>query len=389
MSTYADPATVVPLEHETRLFIDGQLRDSASGATAQNINPATEDVLGVYANAGAADMERAINAARRAFDYTEWSTDRGFRQHCLMQLHEALQHDKEHFRHELVAEGGVPISSTNFHLDWPLSEGISWPAKFISAFAWERPLPDSDLMGFSHHRRVIKEPVGVVGAIAPWNFPVEIIVNKLGQILATGNTVVLKPAIETPWNALRFGRLIAEHTDIPAGVVNIVTTTDNACAQLLVTDARVDMISFTGSSAVGQRIQELSGATMKRNLLELGGKSAYLVLEDAEMDTALPGCVGALVHSGQGCALATRMLVPRTVYEQAVEVATAIFAATAVGDPTDPATFCGPLISARQRDGCSATSTPRPRRADGSPPAVALRRGSSAATSSRPPSSPT
>ncbi|EUA51518.1 aldehyde dehydrogenase family protein [Mycobacterium xenopi 3993] len=147
-------------------------------------------------------------------------------------------------------------------------------------------------------------------AITPWNFPFEIISNKMGQILATGNTMVLKPAIETPWSALRWGRIIAEKTDIPAGVVNIVPASDNDIAQRLVTDPRIDMISFTGSTAVGRLIQRLSGDTMKRTLLELGGKSAYIVLDDADMSVALPGCMGALIHSGQGCALATRMLVP-------------------------------------------------------------------------------
>ncbi|EUA39084.1 aldehyde dehydrogenase family protein [Mycobacterium avium subsp. avium 2285 (R)] len=197
---------------------------------------------------------------------------------------------------------------------------------------------------------MVKEPMGVVAAITPWNFPFEIITNKIGQILATGNTMVLKPAMETPWSALRFGRIIAEKTDIPAGVVNIVPAADNAVAQRLLTDARTDMISFTGSTSVGVLIQQLSAETMKRNLLELGGKSAYLLLEDADLTATLPGCVGALMHSGQGCALTTRILVPQSMYEQAVELISAVFASVAVGDPADPATFVGPLISAKQRD---------------------------------------
>ena len=205
-------------------------------------------------------------------------------------------------------------------------------------------------MGVPYNRVVVKEPMGVVGAITPWNFPFEIISNKVGQILATGNTMVLKPAIETPWSALRWGRIIAEKTDIPAGVVNIVPASNNDIAQVLATDPRTDMVSFTGSTAVGKLIQRLSGDTMKRNMLELGGKSAYLLLDDADMDMALPGCIGALMHSGQGCALATRMLVPRSHYDQAVEVASATFGALAVGDPSDPNTFCGPLVSAKQRD---------------------------------------
>jgi aldehyde dehydrogenase (NAD+) len=201
-----------------------------------------------------------------------------------------------------------------------------------------------------YNRVVVKEPMGVVGAITPWNFPFEIISNKVGQILATGNTMVLKPAIETPWSALRWGRIIAEKTDIPAGVVNTVPASDNDIAQRLLTDPRIDMISFTGSTAVGSLIQRLSADTMKRNLLELGGKSAYIVLDDADMSVALPGCMAALMHSGQGCALTTRMLVPRLHYDQAVEVATATFAAIGVGDPSDPTNFCGPLVSAKQRD---------------------------------------
>jgi aldehyde dehydrogenase (NAD+) len=336
---------------ETRMLVDGILRASASGSTIVNVNPATEEVLGTCTDAGAADMDQAIDAARRAFDVGDWAVDHEFRRRCLLQLHDALQTEKEDMRAELVAEVGCPVSSTYIaQLDWPLADGIKWPADYISEFAWQRALPDAALLGTPYHRMVVKEPVGVVGAIAPWNFPAEIITNKLGQILATGNTLVLKPAFETPWSALRFGRIIAEHTDIPAGVVNIVPTSDNSIAQELITDPRVDMVSFTGSSAVGRLIQGLSGTTMKRTLLELGGKSAYIVLDDADLDIALPGCLGALIHSGQGCALATRMLVPAHLYERAVEVATSTFAAVGVGDPTDPVNFCGPLVSAKQRD---------------------------------------
>ena len=269
---------------ETRLYIDGQLRMSSTGQTVDNLNPATEEVLGVCTDAGAQDMAAAIAAARRAFDTTDWSTNRELRQRCLQQLHDALQEDKEQMRAELVAEVGCPVSTTYIaQLDWPLADGIAYPARLISEFAWQRALPDGALMGAPYHRSVVKEPIGVVGAITPWNFPVEIITNKVGQILATGNTMVLKPAIETPWSALRWGRLIAEKTDIPAGVVNIVPASDNDVAQLLVTDPRIDMVSFTGSTAVGKLIARLSGETMKRNLLELGGKSAYVEIGRAHV----------------------------------------------------------------------------------------------------------
>jgi aldehyde dehydrogenase (NAD+) len=344
-------AATVNFNPETRLFVDGRLRDATTGRTADNINPATEEVLGLTADAGAEDLDEAVAAARRAFDTTDWSTNREFRQHCLMQLHEALQQDKEDMRAELVAEAGAPLGMTYIaQLDWPLADAVRWPAQHISEFTWERQLDEDAKMGVPYHRVVVKEPIGVVGAITPWNFPTEIISNKVGQILATGNTMVLKPAIETPWSALRWGRIIAEKTDIPAGVVNIVPASDNNVAQRLLTDPRVDMISFTGSTAVGELIQRLTASTMKRNLMELGGKSAYLILEDADLAATVPGCIGALMHSGQGCALTTRMLVPRKYYEQAVEMATATFAGVTVGDPGDPANFCGPLVSAKQRD---------------------------------------
>jgi aldehyde dehydrogenase (NAD+) len=344
-------ASTVAFRPETRMYIDGRLRESSTGNTADNINPATEEVLGITTDGGVEDMDEAIAAARRAFDTTDWSTDHQFRQRCLRQLHDALQEEKEEIRAELVAEVGAPLSATYIaQLEWPLADAVRWPAEFITDFQWERTLVPDAKMGVPSNRIVVKEPIGVIGAITPWNFPFEIISNKIGQALATGNTMVLKPAIETPWSALRWGRIIAEKTDIPAGVLNIVPTSDNKIAQRLVTDPRVDMISFTGSTAVGKLIQQLSADSMKRNLLELGGKSAYLVLDDADMSVALPGCMGALIHSGQGCALTTRMLVPRAAYEQAVEVATATFAAIPVGDPTDPATFCGPLVSAKQRD---------------------------------------
>jgi aldehyde dehydrogenase (NAD+) len=344
-------AATVDFNPETRLLVDGRLRDAAAGRTTDNVNPATEQVLGVTADAGAEDMDEAIAAARRAFDTTDWATNHDFRQHCLLQLHAALQEEKEDARTELVAEAGAPLGMTYIaQLDWPLADGVRWPAQYISEFQWERQLDQAALMGTPYNRVVVKEPMGVVGAITPWNFPVEIIANKVGQILATGNTMVLKPAIETPWSALRWGRVIAEKTDIPAGVVNIVTASDNDVAQRLLTDPRVDMISFTGSTAVGELIGRLTASTMKRNLMELGGKSVYLLLEGANLGETVPGCIGALMHSGQGCALTTRILVPRKDYAAAVDIATAAFQSVSVGDPTDPANFCGPLVSAKQRD---------------------------------------
>ena len=143
----------------------------------------------------------------------------------------------------------------------------------------------------------------MVGAIVPWNFPFEVTINKLGQALATGNTVVLKPAPDTPFNATRLGRLIAEKTDIPAGVVNVVTASDHLVGEELTLSPKVDLISFTGSTAVGKRIMEKGAATMKRLFLELGGKSATIVLEDADFGSACAIGIAPCMHAGQGCAI--------------------------------------------------------------------------------------
>lgn len=205
------------------------------------------------------------------------------------------------------------------------------------------------MTGVNTTRKVWHEPVGVVGAITPWNFPFEVVLNKLGQALATGNTVVLKPAPDTPFNATRLGRLIAEQTDIPAGVVNVVTASDHFVGEELTLSPKVDMISFTGSTAVGKRIMEKGAATMKRLFLELGGKSATIVLEDADFEFACMLGIGPLMHAGQGCAAPTRMLLPRSRYDEGVAILKNLYENIAAGDPQDPGTLCGPVISARQQ----------------------------------------
>ncbi len=337
---------------ETRMLIDGELVDAASGKQFDNINPATEEVLGQVADADAADMDRAISAARRAFDESDWATNRALRKRCLEQLHEAFEIEREELRAELVAEVGTPVSLTyGAQLDAPLQDSFLWPAKMIDEFVWERDLPDAAPFGMPSHRRVWKEPIGVVGAIIPWNFPVEITANKLGQILATGNTTVIKPAPDTPWNATRLGRIIAERTDIPAGVVNVVTSSDHLVGELLTLDPRVDAISFTGSTATGKRIMEKGAPTLKRVFLELGGKSAMVILDDVEDLTAiLPFAGSACVHGGQGCAINSRVLVPRARYDEAIAILEAVFKNIPYGDPTNPQNIQGPQISALQRE---------------------------------------
>ena len=336
---------------EERMLIDGKLVEARSGAVFANINPATEEVLGNVADAGHEDMDDAIASARRAFDESPWATDPALRQRCIRQLQDALVEEQELLRAELVAEVGTPVLLTyGPQLDTPLSDGLLWPAAYIDEFEWERDLPVGTAFGSRSWRRVTKEAVGVVGAIVPWNYPFEVTINKLGQGLATGNTVILKAAPNTPWNATRIGRLVSERTDFPAGVFQVIPTTDNGVAEDLVTDPRVDLISFTGSTAVGRRIMEKGAPTLKRLFLELGGKSADIVLDDADLAEKLSFAWAVCTHGGQGCVMLTRMLLPRSRYDEGIALMEEGFRSVAYGDPTDPSNFQGPQINARQRD---------------------------------------
>jgi aldehyde dehydrogenase (NAD+) len=336
---------------ESRMMIDGKLVEGENG-TFSNINPATEEVLGEVADASKADMHRAIDAARRAFDQTDWSTNPELRKRCLEQFQEALEADKEAMREELILEAGCPRAVTfGPQLDAPLAEALKFPIKLIDEYPWETDLGDAfvSLTGQNTTRKVWREPVGVVGAIVPWNFPFEITINKLAQALATGNTVVLKPAPNTPFNATRLGRLLSESTDIPAGVVNVVTASDHFVGEELTLSPQVDLISFTGSTVVGKRIMEKGATTMKRLFLELGGKSATIVLEDADFAMACAIGIAPCMHAGQGCANPTRLLLPRSRYEDGVAILKGMYEGIAPGDPQDPATLCGPVISDKQR----------------------------------------
>jgi aldehyde dehydrogenase (NAD+) len=336
---------------ESRMLIDGNLREAASGARFDNLSPATGKVLGSTAAAASEDMDAAIGAARRAFDDTDWKSNRELRKRCLLQLQEALEQEREDLREEIIAEVGAPaITTTMAQVDWPMADALRYPAELIDSFGWEREIGAGTAGGDGNRRRVVKEPMGVVAAIAPWNYPFEIVSNKLGQALATGNTVVLKPDPNTPWTSTRIGRLIAEHTDIPPGVVNVVTTPDNAVAELLVTDPRVDQVSFTGSTDVGRLIARKGAESLKRVFLELGGKSAMVVLDDADLDTVLPNTAQVCFHAGQGCAVNTRLLVPAHLYDTIIEKVVELFGFFAPGDPARPDTLLGPVISPRQRE---------------------------------------
>lgn len=334
------------------LLVDGKLRPSASGATFETINPATEEVLGVAADGDASDMDDALAAARRAFDESDWSTDLAFRVRCLRQLHDALRSHAEELRELTVAEVGAPVFLTaGAQLDGPIAD-LAWIADTAEAYdGWKVDLGEAKPMGIPSHRWVLREPAGVIGAITPWNFPHQLNLAKIGPALAAGCTVVLKPAPDTPWCASAVARIAHEETDLPPGVLNVVTSSDHALGAQLSSDPRVDVVSFTGSTATGRKVMAMGAETIKKVFLELGGKSAFIVLDDADLAAACSFAAFApCTHAGQGCAITTRLIVPRSRYDEAVEMAAATMQSLAPGDPSDPGTVCGPLISARQRE---------------------------------------
>ena len=337
-------------DRESRLLVDGKLV-AGSGGTFPTVNPATEEVLGVAADATAEDMNAAIGAARRAFDDTDWSTNVELRVRCIRQLQQAMRDHVEELRELTIAEVGAPVMLTSMaQLEGPI-EDLSFCADTAESYEWTTDLGIAAPMGMKTHRTVAREAVGVVGAITPWNFPHQINLAKLGPALAAGNTVVLKPAPDTPWCAAVLGELIVEHTDFPPGVVNIVTSSDHGVGALLSTDPRVDMVSFTGSTNTGRAVMADGAATLKKVFLELGGKSAFLVLDDADLAGACSmAAFTASMHAGQGCAITTRLVVPRERYDEAVEAAAGTMSGLKAGDPTNSGTVCGPVISARQRD---------------------------------------
>ena len=340
----------IAAEGSSDLFIDGKLTGGGAGRFA-TVNPATEEALGTAANADAADMDRAIAAARRAFDGTDWARDTELRVRCIRQLREAMREHIEELREITMAEVGAPrMLTAAAQLQGPV-EDLGFSADTAESYPWRTDLGVAAPMGIKTQRTVVREAVGVVGAITPWNFPHQINLAKIGPALAAGNTVVLKPAPDTPWCAAILGELVAAHTDIPPGVLNIVTSDDHAVGAMLTSDPRVDMVSFTGSTATGRAVMAAGAPTVKKVFLELGGKSAFIVLDDADLASAcaMAGFTASM-HAGQGCAITTRLVVPRARYDDAVAAAAATMSGIKPGDPTKPGTICGPVISARQRD---------------------------------------
>ncbi len=337
--------------HGELLLIDGKLVPAENSGTYDTISPSTEEVLGSAADATLGDADRAIVAARRAFDTTDWPRDREFRVRCLRQLHQALVDNADHLRDILVQEVGAPISiTTGPQLDGPI-DVVPWYADLLERYEFVEDLGERLVFGRNNHRWIEKEAAGVVSAITAYNYPIQLSLAKLAPALAAGCTVVLKAAPDTPWAVLALGKLIAEATDIPPGVVNVLSSSSNEVSALLTTHPDVDVISFTGSTPVGRQIMAAASATVKRVFLELGGKSAFVLLDDGDVSMAAMFCAFATIsHSGQGCAITSRLVVPRDRYDEAVDAACATLAGVSYGDPAEPTNMMGPLISARQRE---------------------------------------
>jgi len=341
---------LVELAPENRNLIDGELVDASNGNTFENVNPATEEVLGTVADGTKDDMERAVAVARRTFDESDWSKDPAFRQKCLRQLYEGLLEEKEQFRSIVVREVGAPVSTTPFmQIDEPI-EMVSYWADLAGSYEYEKAMSDVPFLGRPQRRILRREPVGVVGAITPWNVPFYLNLTKIASAIGAGNTCVLKPAPDTPWSGTHIGKVIAEKTDIPAGVIQIVASSDHSVGEVLSTDPRIDAVSFTGSTETGRRIMACAAETVKKVFLELGGKSATIVLDDADFAGVCPGAAMTCIHGGQGCAIATRWLVPRARYDEAIQLIKTAFEGWNYGDPTNPANLQGPQVSRLQQE---------------------------------------
>jgi acyl-CoA reductase-like NAD-dependent aldehyde dehydrogenase len=332
-----------------RLLIDGRLVETER--TFTSLNPATGEGLGGAPAATVADAEAAVEAARRAFDTTRWASDRDFRVKCLNQLYQALHKHKEDLRELTIAEVGAPrVSTHGAGLDEPI-ELVRYYADLVAGLPETEELGEIEVRGQRHRRWVEKLPAGVVTAITAYNYPTQLALAKLAPALAAGCTVVLKGAPDTPLITLALGELIASDTEIPPGVVNVLTSSEVAVGEVLTTHPGVDMITFTGSTPTGRKIMAAASATVKKVFLELGGKSAMIVLDDADFGlAAMIASFTICSHSGQGCAITSRMLVPRAHHDAIVEQVAAMLGQVRYGDPSDADNYMGPLISERQRD---------------------------------------
>jgi aldehyde dehydrogenase (NAD+) len=337
-----------PLLDTYSLYIDGRWVEPGNGRY-DDISPATEAKIAQAPDASVADVCAAISAARRAFDSGPWAqAPPEERARCLNQLGNALMQQADDFFALSKAEWGCVANERLIQIDGPA---------FMALYAGElaTQLIDEPINAFGAAGTTLlrHEPLGVVSILTPWNFPHSLNVMKVSRALAAGNTMVLKPSPLTPLAGLALARIIDEHTDIPAGVVNVVTPSSVDASKLLTADPRIDMVSFTGSSAVGREVMAAAGGTMKRILLECGGKSAGIFLDDVDVtDELLQRFLfdGCSLHAGQACILQSRLLLPERIHDEVVDRLVELARDVKVGDPADPEVQMGPLISGAQRD---------------------------------------
>ncbi|MHC6629025.1 aldehyde dehydrogenase family protein [Streptomyces globosus] len=322
------------------MYIAGEWRPAAGRDRIEVVNPADEQVIADVPAGNAQDVDAAVRAARAAFP--GWAaTPPAERAALIGALRDAMAARKAEFTEVVTTELGSPTGfSERVHVGAPLAVSASF-AELAASYAFEERIGNST---------VLLEPVGVVGAITPWNYPLHQIVAKVAPALAAGCTLVLKPAEDTPLTAQLFAEAVHE-AGIPAGVFNLVTGTGPVAGQALAAHEGVDLVSFTGSTAVGRLIGATAGAAVKRVALELGGKSANVILPGADLAKAVAAGVGHVMNnSGQSCNALTRMLVHRDQYEEAVALAAAAVAPYTAGDPREPGTRLGPVVNAKQRD---------------------------------------
>jgi acyl-CoA reductase-like NAD-dependent aldehyde dehydrogenase len=321
-----------------RNYIDGQWVPGEGSGRITVVNPATEEPLATVPAGTVVDVDLAVAAARTAFE--PWSsTAPAERAALLSAAADALEARVDEVAALISSEIGTPLAfSRAVQVGNPVTIFRTY-AEVLEAYEWEEVIGNS---------LVVKEPIGVVGAIAPWNYPLHQVVAKVGAALAAGCTVVLKPSEVAPLSAFVLAEILHD-VGVPAGVFNVVTGLGPVVGEALAAHPDVDMVSFTGSTAAGKRVQAVAAATVKRVALELGGKSAFLILDDADLATAVKiGLANCFINGGQTCTAWTRMLVPAEQYADALELAKTASAHYAVGDPMAQGTKVGPLANANQ-----------------------------------------
>src|SRR3990172_3293591 len=331
-----------------QLYIDGSFVDSVSGKTFESVNPFNQEVIAVVARAGAEDVRNAVKAARKAFDEGPWPRmSREERSALLKAVSDKINEKTKDLVALEVADSGSTIRKAKEDI-YLSARSMNYFSK-LATLEMTEPIEGLGKPGFSQNF-LAREPIGVVGAIIPWNFPLKMAIWKLGPALAAGNTVVLKPSELTPCTAMELAAIFHE-ISLPRGVVNIVPGFGEDAGEEIVKSPLVDKISFTGSTAVGKKVMALAAGNLKKVTLECGGKSANIVLDDADLDLAVDGAMYAIFyHQGQCCEAGTRLFLPRKIHGEFIEKLIAKTKKIKLGDPKDPATDMGPVISKKQQE---------------------------------------